>query len=365
MIIVDVIAVLEEMAPPVLQESYDNTGLLTGSQHWNCTGVLCTLDVTEGVIMEAVARNCNLVVAHHPVIFSGLKKLNGKNYVEKTMIAAIKNDIAIYAIHTNLDNVISGVNSKMADKLGLINRSVMAPKPKQLKKLYTYIPAYATDTLKNALFAMGAGKIGNYSECSFSVAGTGTFKGNDLANPVLGKKNIRSTEPEQKIEFLFPGWMESLILKTLRENHPYEEVAYEIISLDNTHPEIGSGLVGELPEAMTEKSFLSYIKKQFNVSVIRHSTLLKRKVKRVGLCGGAGSFLIINALNAKLDFFISADIRYHEFFDANEQLVIADIGHWESEQFTVDLIFTQLRQKFINFAVLKSKVKTNSIQYFV
>jgi dinuclear metal center YbgI/SA1388 family protein len=304
-------------------------------------------------------------VAHHPIIFSGLKKITGKTHVEKTVIAAIKQDIAIYAIHTNLDNLLSGVNAKMADKLGLINRSVLAPKPNQLKKLYTYVPLKAADLLKNALFAAGAGTIGNYSECSFSVSGTGTFKGNELSQPVVGKKNFRSTEPEQKIEFLFPAWLEPAVLKTLKENHPYEEVAYEIIRLDNTHPGIGSGLVGELPEAVSEKALLSYIKKQFNVSVIRHSPLLNRKVKKIGLCGGSGSFLIINALNAKLDFFISADIKYHEFFDANGQLVIADIGHWESEQFTIDLIFTLLRQKFINFAVLKSKVKTNSIQYFV
>jgi dinuclear metal center YbgI/SA1388 family protein len=365
MLIQEVIQSLERLAVPSLQETYDNVGLLTGNNSWNCTGIICTLDVTEKVVEEAIAKKANLIVAHHPIIFSGLKKINGNTYVERVIIAAIKNDIAIYAIHTNLDNVLHGVNAKMADALGLVNRVILVPKERTLKKLYTYIPASYTDSLKDALFTAGAGTIGNYAECSFTVQGMGTFKGNALSNPVIGKRNIRSTEPENKIEFIFPAWLEGRIIAALKSNHPYEEVAYEVVRTDNKHPEIGSGLIGELPKALTETAFLQLLQQQFKLKTIRHTVFLKKKVKKIALCGGAGSSLIFNALAAKADAFVSADFKYHEFFDANNQLLIADIGHWESEQFTIDLIFDYLRQKFPNFAVLKTKLNTNSVHYFV
>ncbi len=365
MIIKDIITALENLAPPSLQESYDNVGLITGNPLWKATGVICTLDVTEKVIEEAIAKKCNVVVAHHPIIFSGLKKITGKNYVEKIIIAAIKNDIAIYAIHTNLDNILTGVNARMADALGLINRRILAPKPKQLKKLYTYVPVKYTEALQNALFAVGAGKVGAYEDCSFTVTGTGSFKPTSGTKPFVGKLNERHQETENKIEFIFPHWLESSVIEALKANHPYEEVAYEIISLDNSHQEIGSGLVGELPKLVSEKVFLQQLKEAFKLKLIKHTPLLGKKVKTVALCGGAGSFLISNALGAKADFYISADFKYHEFFDANNQLVIADIGHWESEQYTIALIFDHLRQKFPNFAVLKTRVLTNSVQYFV
>jgi dinuclear metal center YbgI/SA1388 family protein len=365
MTIKDIISVLENLASPSLQESYDNVGLITGNPLWKATGIICTLDVTEKVIEEAVAQKCNVVVAHHPIIFSGLKKITGKNYVEKTIIAAIKNDIAIYAIHTNLDNILTGVNAKMADALGLNNRKILAPKPKQLKKLYTYVPIKYTATLQEALFAVGAGKVGAYEECSFTVTGTGSFKPTTGTKPFAGKFNERHEEAENKIEFIFPNWLESKVIAALKSHHPYEEVAYEIIALENQHQEIGSGLVGELPKMLTEKAFLQQLKTVFKLKVIKHTPLLGKKVKTVALCGGAGSFLISNALGAKADFYVSSDFKYHEFFDANNQLVIADIGHWESEQYTIALIFDHLRQKFPNFAVLKTRVLTNSVQYFV
>jgi dinuclear metal center YbgI/SA1388 family protein len=365
MIIQDIVLVLEKLAPPSLQESYDNVGLLTGNKNWNCKGVLCTLDVTDAVVQEAITKKCNLIVAHHPIIFSGLKKINGNNYVERIVIAAIKNDIAIYAIHTNLDNVLHGVNAKIADALGLINRNILNPKPKQLKKLYTYVPQENVQGLKDALFETGAGEIGNYSDCSFSVIGQGTFKGNKLSNPVVGKKNVRTYVDEVKVEIIFPTWLEQKLVRTLKTNHPYEEVAYEIINIENSHQNIGSGLIGELPKPISEKEFLGYLKKQFKLTVVRHTALLNKKVKHVALCGGSGSFLISNALAAKADVYITADVKYHEFFDADGRMLIADIGHWESEQYTITMIFEHLRQNFPNFAVLKTGVKTNSVHYFV
>jgi dinuclear metal center YbgI/SA1388 family protein len=360
-----IIEALELLAPPSIKEDYDNVGLIVGNATWNCTGVICCLDALEKVVDEAIQKKHNLIVAHHPIIFDGIKKITGKDYVEKIIIKAIKNDIAIYAIHTNLDNINTGVNARMAQALGLINTSILLPKQNQLKKIYTYIPVEYTQQLQEALFAIGAGHIGNYSECSFTTIGEGTFNGNELSNPVIGNKMERTTVMESKVEFIFPAWLESKIIATLKANHPYEEVAYEIISLDNINQEIGSGMVGYLKKPMTEKAFLTFLKNQFNLPVIRHSNFLQKKIHKIALCGGSGSFLISNAIASKADIYITADVKYHEFFNANNQLVIADIGHWETEQFTIQLIFDYLSQKFPNFALLKTRVKTNSICYFV
>lgn len=355
---------LESFAPLSLQENYDNAGLLTGNAGWDCTGIITTLDSTEEVIMEAIEKKCNLVVAHHPIIFSGLKKITGKNYVERTVISAIKNDIAIYAIHTNLDNVLNGVNARIADKLGLINRHILSAKNNLLKKIYTYVPTAHLDKVRDALFAAGAGNIGNYSECSFNAAGEGTFRGGEGADPFVGKPGERHTEEERKLELIFEAWNEKKIINALIKSHPYEEVAYEIISLDNNYQHVGSGLTGELQEPLTEATILEKIKQAFGLSIIRHTPLTGKKVKKMALCGGAGSFLIGAAMAAGVDLYITADVKYHEFFDADKRLVIADIGHFESEQFTIDLLFDILSEKFPNFAVLKTGVKTNPVQYF-
>ena len=363
--IADIIALLESTAPPSLQESYDNAGLLTGNAGVTCTGALCTLDATEEVINEAIQRGCNLVVAHHPIIFGGLKKITGRNYIEKTIITAIKNDIAIYAIHTNLDNVIAGVNGIMADKLGLVNRKILAPKEATLKKLFTFVPLEQVEQVRTALFEAGGGHIGNYNECSFGAAGTGTFKGGEGANPFVGEPGERHYEQELKIEVVFPAYLQTAMIRALRTAHPYEEVAYDIVNLANTHPGIGAGLVGDLPDAVPETAFLKQLKTAFNLPLIRHTALTGRPVKKVAVCGGAGSSLIFKALAVNADIYITGDMKYHEFFDANGRLIIADIGHFESEQFTIDLLAGVLQEKFPTFAVLKTAIKTNPVHYFV
>lgn len=360
----DITSLLEKLAPPSLQEHYDNTGLLTGNSFWECTGVLISLDATEQVVLEAVKKKCNLIVAHHPIIFGGLKKITGSNYIEKTIIAAIKNDVSIYAIHTNLDNVLHGVNAKIADKLGLINRQVLLPKAGVLKKLVTFVPVSHAEQLRNALFDAGGGTIGNYSECSFNAPGEGTYKPGLGSNPFAGTVEKRHTEPEIKIEVIFPYWLENKLCKAMKQVHPYEEVAYDIINLDNVLTSTGSGLLGYLPEAMEEERLLSMLKEKFNLRVIKHTGLRGKPVKKLAVCGGAGSFLTKTALMAGADMFISADFKYHEFFDANERLVIADIGHYESEQFTIELLSEFLQEKFPTFAVLKTDVITNPVQYF-
>lgn len=364
---------LESIAPPAYQESYDNAGLLTGSGSWECSGILVTLDATEAVIKEAIARGCNLVVAHHPIIFGGLKKITGRNYVEKTVITAIKNDIAIYAIHTNLDHTFPiGVNGKMAERLGLVKTGPLLPKEAILQKLICFVPVTHLEPVRNALFAAGAGDIGEYSECSFSGEGTGTFKGGEATQPFVGAPGLRHSEKEVRIEVILPVFKSRQIVEGMLRAHPYEEVAYDLVNLANPHPRVGAGLIGELPHKMEEAAFLALIREAFRVPVIRHTRLNGHAVKKIALCGGAGSFLISNALAVGADFYITSDVKYHEFFDANDRLVIADIGHYESEQFTVDLLFDLLQEKFPGhlreksptFAILKSETKTNPVKYF-
>jgi dinuclear metal center YbgI/SA1388 family protein len=360
-----IISFLETLAHPSLQEHYDNAGLITGDTGWECSGIICSLDATEEVVKEAITKKCNLIIAHHPIIFGGLKKINGKNYVEKTIIAAIKNDIAIYAIHTNLDNIIEGVNGKMAKMLELKNISILSQKENTLKKLFTFVPVYKAEQVRNAIFNAGGGHIGNYSECSFNAEGTGTFKAGDGTDPYVGEVGKQHQEKEIRIEVIFPSFLEHTIVNAMKSAHPYEEVAYDVVNVSNTHQNIGSGVIGELAAAVEEKEFLSYVKQIFQVPVIRHTALLGKPVKKIALCGGAGSFLIAKALAFKADVFITADVKYHEFFDANNRILIADIGHYESEQFTINLLHEILVQKFPTFAILKTEMKTNPVQYFL
>ncbi|MBL7739602.1 MAG: Nif3-like dinuclear metal center hexameric protein [Chitinophagaceae bacterium] len=360
----EIISFLESWAHPSLQEHYDNAGLITGDAGWECKGIICSLDATEEVINEAIGKKCNLIVAHHPIIFGGLKKINGKNYVEKAVISAIKNDMAIYAIHTNLDNVINGVNGKMAAMLGLQNVSILSPKAQTLKKLFTFVPVDKAEQVRNAIFAAGGGHIGNYSECSFNAEGEGTFKAGEGADPYVGNIGKRHFEKELKVEVILPSYLEGKIAAAMKAAHPYEEVAYDVVELSTADSRIGSGLLGELPVSMDESAFLTRLKEIFGLKMIRHTRFSGRQVRKIALCGGAGSFLISKALASGADAFITADMKYHEFFDANDRMLVADIGHYESEQFTINLLHEVLERKFPTFAVLKTTMETNPVLYF-
>ncbi|MBS1681774.1 MAG: Nif3-like dinuclear metal center hexameric protein [Bacteroidetes bacterium] len=359
----DVIAHLENLAPRAYQENYDNSGLLTGEKNWLVKNILVSLDCTEAVVEEAIRQDCNLIVAHHPIIFKGLKKLTGQTYVERTIIKAIKNDIAIYAIHTNLDNVHTGVNQKIAEQIGLKNTRVLQPKSELLMKLVTFIPQANAGDVLNALHQAGAGNIGEYKNCSFQVMGHGTFMPTPNATPHVGKANQIELVEEVRAEVIFPEYLSQKIVQTLKEVHPYEEVAYYISSLKNENQEVGSGMIGELEKPMEPIEFLNGLKKQMNLKMIRHTPLLNRPVRKVAVCGGAGSFLLPAAIGQGADVFISADFKYHEFFDAEEKIVIADIGHYESEQYTKDLLVDVLKEKFTTFAIIFSKSVTNPISY--
>src|SRR5688500_5323731 len=309
----ELLAVIEAFAAPELQEEYDNAGLLTGNSAWECKGVLCSLDVTPDVIKDALEKNCNLIIAHHPIIFRGLKQLTGKNYVEQVIIEAIKNDIAIYATHTNLDNVILGVNGKIAEKLGLKNITILQPRQRVLRRLITFAPIDKAEEVRSAVFSAGAGHIGKYSECSFNSEGLGTFKAGEGADPYVGEIGKRQQEKETKIEMVYPAYLEPQVIKALIDSHPYEEVAYDIFTMENVHFGIGSGIVGELDDEMEETVFLKTVQVIFHCGVIKHTALRSKPVKKVAICGGAGSFLIKKALQAGADFYITSDVKYHEF----------------------------------------------------
>ena len=354
---------IEDVAPLSLQESYDNAGLLVGDPQMSVKGVLVSIDITEAVIEEAIQKQCNLIISHHPLIFSGLKQLVGKNEVQRCVILAIKNDIAIYAAHTNLDNVLDGVNGKIAEKIGLINNRILQPKKNSLLKLVVFVPTLHAYSLRQALFDAGAGHIGDYDACSFNVEGLGTFRGNENAKPFVGELNQFHTEPEQRVEMILPILAKSKVLSALHKAHPYEEPAYDLIPLQNSWKQVGAGLVGELVEEMDELDFLNLLKSIFNQPAIRYTRLLGNKIKLVAICGGAGSSFLKDALAAEADVFVSGDFKYHDFFEAEDRILIADIGHYESEQFTKDIFFEIITKKMPTFAVQISKIKTNPINY--
>ena len=360
----DIINVLETAASPTLQESYDNAGWICGDPLWSVSGVLVCLDLTPMVAEEARARGCNLIISHHPLIFRGLKRIDPAHPVGQALIFCIKYDIAVYAIHTNLDNVIHGVNGKIAAMLGLRGTAVLQPIPGRLRKLVVFVPHDHVDAVRRAMWEAGAGHVGRYDQCSFGTGGTGTFRAGEGTNPYVGGKGQLHLEPETRLEMIVPDYTERRVVAAMCKAHPYEEVAYDLYPLENASPEIGSGLVGDLETAEPEDGFLARVRDIFRIPVIRHSAFTGKEIRRVAVCGGTGSFLVSRALSAGADVFLTADLKYHEFFEPGGRILLADVGHYESEQFTSDLLVDILKEKFPTFAVLKTGLDTNPIHYF-
>lgn len=359
----DIIDLLEDWAPPSYAESYDNVGLLVGDSKVEVKGVIVSLDCTEAVVQEAIDKGCNLVVSHHPIVFKGIKKFTGSDYVSRTIAMAIKNDIALYAVHTNLDNVHDGVNRKIADLLGIQSPRILSPKSGKLKKITFFVPKSHTAQVKDALFEVGAGGIGNYSECSFTTEGMGTFKPIGSADPFIGKVGTRHTESEERVEVLFPDYLSGVVLSRLKSAHPYEEVAYYLHELENVNQNLGSGMIGEVASEMKVADFLQDLKTRLQLKVVKYTPNAVQSVLKVAVCGGSGSFLLNKAKAAGADVFITSDFKYHEFFDAEDQIVIVDIGHYESERFTIDLIGDFIKEKFSTFATHLTGVNTNPVDY--
>jgi len=359
----DIVSTIEQIAPVSYQESYDNSGLIVGDYSQEVSGVVICLDVIESVVEEAIQLGANMIIAHHPIVFKGLKRFNGSNYVERTVMLAIKNDIAIYAAHTNIDSVRGGVSEKICDLIGLKNKKILSPVSEDLKKLVTFVPVDHADKVREALFAAGAGHIGNYDSCSYNMEGVGTFRGGEDAKPFVGEKGEVHKEKEVRLETIFPKHLKGKIIGALLDHHPYEEVAYDIYALENNNLQAGLGMIGELEVPENSLDFLNRIKEIFRSGCVRHTDLVKKEIKKVAVCGGSGSFLLRKAMSAKADVFVTGDFKYHEFFDAEGKLIIADIGHYESEQFTRDIFYEIVTKKFPNFAVHISEINSNPINY--
>jgi len=359
----DLFSFLESWAPTSLQESYDNSGLIVGSKDVEVDKCLVSLDCTEEVVQDAIDKGCKTIVSHHPIVFSGLKSLTGKNYVERTVLKAIKNEISLYAIHTNLDNVHTGVNSEIMRRLGIENPRILSPKKNLLVKLIVYVPVDYSQRVLEDMWAAGAGNISDYSECSFASEGWGTFTASAESKPFVGIQGKRHSEKENKVEVIVEMSHLSGVVSAMRQRHPYEEVAHEVLPMLNSHSRIGAGMIGSLKEPMLSMDFLAFIKKTLRAGVVRHTAITKEKVQKVAVCGGSGAFLINAAKASGADVYITGDVKYHEFFDAENQMVIADVGHFESEQYTIDLLIREIREKFPNFAPLKTDVNTNPLSY--
>ena len=364
MIVKDVTDILEELAPLHFAEDFDNVGLLVGDYQATVSGILITLDTLETVVEEAIDKHCNLIVSFHPILFTGLKKITGATYVERVVLKAIQNGIAIYSMHTALDNAPKGVNAKICEVLGIAHPKVLIPKQNTIKKLTTYVPVKQADNLRSKLFEVGAGAIGNYSNCSFTIEGSGSFKPDEKAKPYKGTIGELHLEKETQLNLTFTADKETAILNALFQFHPYEEVAYEVYTLTNKNQDIGMGMIGDLPLAMKDHEFLASLKDKMNTAVIRHSKLFGTSVKKIAVLGGSGAFAIGAAKAAGADVLVTADVKYHQFFEAEDQIVIADIGHFESEQFTKNLLVDYLTKKMPNFAISLSESKTNPIKYF-
>ncbi len=362
--IYDIISYLESKFPLSSQADFDNCGVQVGDISQELQGVLITLDCTEEVLEEAIETGSNLIIAHHPVLFKPIKSLTGKNYIEKIILKAIEHKIVIYAIHTNLDHHISGVNAEIARRMGVLKPQILLPLENTLFKIVVYVPLEYKEQVASAMYSVGAGSIGEYKNCSFSSPGQGTFIPSERSLPFIGKSNEIELVEEAKLELLVSKHVLNNALQAMNDAHPYEEVAHDVIQLHNSNLYEGSGMIGDLESPVDELTFLALLKNRFHCNLIRHTNLLGKKINKVAFCGGSGSFLLKTALQKKADIYVTSDFKYHEFFDAEDKIIIADIGHYESEQFTSDLIYAFLNEKFVNFAIRVTKVNTNPINYF-
>jgi dinuclear metal center YbgI/SA1388 family protein len=358
----DLIHIIEEHAPLSFQEGYDNSGLLIGGFDEEVNKALICIDITEDILNEAAEKNCDIIISHHPLIFKGLKRITESCPTERIIKKAIKNNIAIYSAHTNLDNTIYGVSHILAEKLGLKELKILEPKAEMLSKLVTFCPLSHSNQVRQAIFDAGGGKIGNYDCCSYNISGEGSFRALEGTNPYVGEKNKIHFENETRIEVIFPKYLEDNIVRAMIAAHPYEEVAFDLYPLNNKWNQVGSGVIGNI-EPREEIDFLMEVKKLTGVKTIKHSKLRNKPVGKVAICGGSGSFLINRALKQKADIFITSDIKYHDFMDVDNNMILADIGHYESEQFSKELIYNVITKKIPNFAVLISEINTNPVYY--
>jgi len=359
----EIIAAIERLAPVDRQESYDNAGLYCGEQSSEIHKVITCLDITEQVLDEAIAKGCQLVLAHHPVIFKPIKRLTGRTFAERILLKAVRYNIALYAAHTNLDNVTGGVNFTLAEKLGLVDVKILQPMENALRKLVVFVPLATTEQMLKALGEAGAGQIGNYKDCSFISEGIGTFRPSERANPHIGKAHMKEEVRENRIEVVFPTHLTSKVMSAMYASHPYEEIAFYLQEVANNNQEYGAGAFGVLEQEMEVAAFHRHLKECLGLRAFKYTHWTKT-IKKVALCGGSGSFLLKQAIAVGADVFVSSDFKYHEFFDAEEKIMVVDIGHYESESHTKDLLKGILRSSFTDLDLISCETNTNPIQYY-
>jgi len=364
MILQNLLDFFEQLAPSALQEGYDNSGLQIGNPHGVVSKGLICLDITPEVVSEAIQKGCDLIISHHPLLFQGLKRITGQTPTESIAMEVIRNNLSVVSLHTNLDKVKMGVNQALGERLGLKKLRILEQQKGALNKLVTFCPATHAEKVRSSIFEAGAGQIGEYDSCSFNIEGTGSFRALSEANPFVGQKEVLHFEPEVRIEAIVPAWLLSRVVSAMKASHPYEEVAYDIYNLTNEYPEAGFGMIGEYDVALEEQEFMEMIKKQLRLPCLRHSGFTGQSVKNVALCGGSGSFLMHKAIASKAQVLVTAEVKYHQFFEANRKILLVDAGHFETEQFAVDILYDVVNKKFSNFALLKSGVNTNPVCYF-
>lgn len=360
----EIIQIIEKEIPVQLQESYDNNGLQLGDANSEILKALISLDLTMDVLIEAKSENCNLIITHHPPIFSAVKTIESNDVLGAMIYFAIKNDIAIYSMHTSFDKYKYGVSYALAEKLLIKNIKVLSPEKNVLRKLITFCPKIQSEALRKALFSAGAGHIGEYDSCSFNTIGEGTFRALEKANPFVGAKGDLHIEQEVKIETIFPFWKQNAVIKALLAHHPYEEVAYDIYLLENRLENSGLGMLGNLEKELEKEDFLSFVKGKLKIESLRFNNSFKGKIKKLALCGGAGSSLIREAISSGADAYITADLKYHEFQAASSDILLIDAGHYETEIFALNAIKSLLSEKLPKFATRISETKTNFVSYF-
>jgi len=354
---------IEQLAPLALQEVYDNSGVQVGDINREVKAILLCIDVTENVVDEAIRLGCNLIISHHPLAFRAFKSLTGRNYVERCMIKACKHDIVIYAAHTNLDNATGGVNYELAKRLNLQQVRILAPKEKSLMKLVTFVPSSHAESVRASLFGAGAGNIGNYDSCSYNLSGEGTFRAGNGTNPYVGEKGQLHVEPEIRIEVILPAFRQKEIVSALLAVHPYEEPAYDFYSLENKWSQSGSGITGVLPEPMEEEDFLYYLKDALKLNMIQHSAYRGTMIRDVAICGGQGAFLIPQAIGYGADVFITGEAKYNDFYDVEDKILLATVGHYESEVCTKDIFFNILSEQHVGLELIRSQFDINPVKY--
>lgn len=360
-----IINAIEDFAPRALQEDYDNSGLQAGDVTNICTGVLLALDVNKETVKEAKENNFNFIVSHHPILFKGIKSITPTSDIGSILIDAITHNISIYSAHTSLDNARFGVSYRMADKLKLQHIHTLQPQASKLCKLVVFAPTAYAESIKRALAKSGAGEIGDYRGCSYSMDGLGAYEATANAHPFIGEIGELHEEAETRIEVILPKRLLSQSLKAMLKVHPYEEPAYDIIPLLNNDAYSGSGAIGALPTPMPLKDFLQILKNVFKCPCIRHNGLNGNQlIQKVALCGGSGSFLANDAIQQGADIFVTGDVKYHDFTTINGQIVVADIGHYESEQCAKEILYDIISDKFPKLNIRQSKTENNTIKYF-